>query len=143
MKEPLEEHYRRDPLVLWDHLAIFDIQCKSWTSDPYTNKSYLIDLQRFYNDLFRKRGYVFLYEILDDIGYDYGELNTVWGWYYDPESPIYGSNEVSFGIFNLYQRKNREFVNELNPNVILNFNCDCDLTDLYLDFDRRKRFEEI
>lgn len=125
------DKYGFDLCLPFEKLIVFDSGCPGWTNSPEKNLRYLVSMQRRYNDLFKENQYIFLADIYAELGYD-ESLAESWGWSYDPEKP-WGNNYIDFGIYDIYQKKNREFVNGKNPDVILKFNADCDLTEYVID----------
>lgn len=111
-------------------IIIFDEHCKGWTDSPEKNLFYLRGLQNYYNQRLKLDGYVLLSDIYEDLEY-HDDYIYGWGWSY-VEKP-WGENYIDFGIYDINHMKNRQFVNGKNPNVILTFNADCDLSDLVID----------
>lgn len=120
-----------DEYIGYEKVLIFDEHCKGWTDSPEKNLFYLRGLQNYYNNRLKKDGYVLLSDIYEDFEY-HDDYIYGWGWSYDENKP-WGENYIDFGIYDIRQMKNRNFVNGKNPNVILKFNADCDLSNLVID----------
>jgi len=94
----------------------FDKNCKTWTDDAVFNKEYLRGVQVFYNTLLKARGYVFLRDIYEELGFEISKASIVVGWYYDTNNDFV-DNYVDFGIFN-----------QSGPDFELDFNVDGDIS---------------
>lgn len=116
---------------LFEKVVIFDDMCPGWTNSAESNLRYLTSMQHRYNRKLKEDGYVLLADIYAELGYD-ANLAYSWGWDIMSDQP-WSTVYVDFGIYDIYQRKNREFVNGKNPDVILKFNAKCDLSDLLID----------
>lgn len=106
-----------------EYSFVFDEACLGWTKNPDYNKKFLIDQQRYANDLLKQRGHLFLNEVLDMLGIPRCTMGQMVGWIYDEKHPN-GDNYVDFGIFDITIEKNRDFLNGYERNVILDFNVD-------------------
>lgn len=106
---------------------IFDDSCPDWKSDPLLNRSFLLAQQNYFNQILRIKGYVFLSEVYDRLGFDTSQADChIVGWTYDKYNPD-GDNYIDFG---LYDEKNplvNAFMNGETSNVWLSFNVDGDI----------------
>lgn len=109
-----------------DYAKFFDDGCNGWTKDPEFNLMFLKDQQRFANDLLKSKGHLFLNEVYDMLGIPRTQAGQIVGWIYDEKHPI-GDNEVDFGIYNVYNEANRNFVNGYERTILLDFNVDGDI----------------
>lgn len=73
----------------------FDRNCLNWTDDAEFNKIYLKAEEVYFNTLLRHRGYVFLRDIYEKIGFPIDDRAIVVGWFYDLENG-FGDNFVCF-----------------------------------------------
>ncbi len=105
------------------YARFFDESSPAWTKDAGYNFAYLIQQQRYANDLLKKRGYLYLNEVYDMLGIPKTKEGQVIGWVYDKDNPI-GDNFVDFGIYNIHRDGNRGFVNGYERSVLLDFNVD-------------------
>lgn len=112
-----------NPFNYSPYAICFDETCAGWTKDPEYNKKFLIDQQRFANDLLKSKGVVVLNEIYDMLGAPRTNMGMVVGWIYDEKNPV-GDNYIDFGIFDIDRPKNREFVNGFERAIWLDFNVD-------------------
>ena len=111
-----------DPLA--SPYAVFFDECNpNWDKDPEWNKTFLLDQQRYANDLLKRKGHLFLNEVYDLIGADRTRAGQVVGWIYDEKNPN-GDNYVDFGIFNVSRAANRRFVNGHERSILIDPNVD-------------------
>lgn len=88
---------------------------KYWTEDIERNKMFLKVQQNLLNELLYGRGYVFLNEVYERLGFPTSEEFTTIGWAYDPKNNLI-DNYISFGL----EEPWKEF--DLRP--VLDFNVD-------------------
>lgn len=108
------------------YAIFFDDGCTGWTKDPEYNKMFLINQQRYANDLLKTKGVVVLNEIYDMLGAPRTKAGMVVGWRYDEKNPT-GDNYIDFGIFDIDRPKTRDFVNGYERTILLDFNVDGDV----------------
>lgn len=117
-----------DPNMYSEFARIYDDGCTGWTKDPEYNLMFLKRQQSYANDLLKKRGYLFLNDVYDMLGFPKTKAGQIIGWIYDEKHPI-GDNFVDFGIYNLDIAKNRDFVNGYERTIVLDFNVDGNILD--------------
>ena len=111
-----------DPVSLYSEFArIYDDGCNGWTKDAEFNLMFLRHTQAQANDILRRRGYLFLNEVYDMLGFQRTKAGQVMGWIYDEEDPV-SDNFVDFGIYNTDIEKARDFVNGIERVIVLDFN---------------------
>ena len=111
-----------DPVSMYsDYAKIYDAGCNGWTKDAEFNLMFLRHTQAQANDILKRRGYLFLNEVYDMLGFQRTKAGQVMGWIYDEENPV-GDNFVDFGIYNTDIEKARDFVNGIERVIILDFN---------------------
>ena len=111
-----------DPVSMYsDYAKIYDAGCNGWTKDAEFNLMFLRHTQAQANDILKRRGYLFLNEVYDMLGFQRTKAGQVMGWIYDEDDPI-GDNFVDFGIYNTDIEKARDFVNGIERVIILDFN---------------------
>lgn len=111
-----------DPVSMYsDYAKVYDDGCNGWTKDAEFNLMFLRHTQNQANDLLKRRGYLFLNEVYDMLGFQRTKAGQVMGWIYDEEHPV-GDNFVDFGIYNTDIEKARDFVNGIERVIILDFN---------------------
>ena len=68
-------------------------------------------------------------DVYDALDIPRSQAGQVVGWTYNPESPN-GDNYVDFGLTNLYYSGTRDFVNGIEPRILLDFNVDGVIIDV-------------
>lgn len=120
----LEENIRNQGIGAGLYSYFFDESNPNWDPDPQYNKLFLTKAQNIFSDKLRKRGYVFLSEVLDYLKIEPNKAAYYAGWIYDPTSTT-RDNQVDFGLANIYNADVRAFMNgERVPAVLLDFNVD-------------------
>ena len=104
----------------------FDEGCAQWTKDAECNRITLQNLQNYANDRLRLKGFLFLNEVYQMIGFEETKAGQIVGWFYDPKHPEL-QNHVDFGIFTAC---NSRFVNGDERSVWLDFNVDGNILDM-------------
>lgn len=107
----------------------FDSSSPAWEKDPEYNLCFLRSQQEYANDLLKTRGRLFLNEVYNMLGIEPTKAGQVVGWVYSEDNPI-GDNYVDFGIYEVTQAKNRDFVNGIEPVILLDFNVDGNIWEL-------------
>ena len=118
-----------DPNTISDYSRIFYEGNPGWTKDPEMNLVYLKQQQNWANDKLKAKGFLFLNEVYDMLGFPRTKAGQIVGWVYDEENPI-GDNFVDFGIYNLDNPANIRFVNGDERSILLDFNVDGNIWDL-------------
>ena len=78
-----------DPVSMYsDYARIYDDGCNGWTKDPEFNLMFLRHTQSQANDILKRRGYLFLNEVYDMLGFQRTKAGQVMGWIYDEENPM-------------------------------------------------------
>lgn len=98
----------------------FDETLPMWTDDPEYNLMYLRNQEKYFNDILKARGCVFLNDVYKSLGFSIIKAGQIVGWVYDP------SRRIDFG---LTEKRNSDFLNGLTPNVLLDFNVDGNILD--------------
>jgi hypothetical protein len=107
-----------------NYLQTFDSNSINWEPDWDVNMMYLRAEEHYFNDLLRRRGYVFLRDIYEQIGLPVTKESLHVGWHYDPDD-LSESEHVDFG---LPDKDDGD-----SPNVLLSFNVGGDITNLFED----------
>lgn len=110
--------------------VIFDETNDNWTRDWEYNKKFLCDVQTWANIKLQTKGHLFLNDVYEALGFKTTKAGQQVGWIYNTEKPI-GDNCVDFGIFDIYKEKSREFVNGYEKSIILDFNVDGNILDIF------------
>jgi len=125
---------------LSDYTFFFDESSPYWEKDGNYNRMFLLAQQQYANDKLRANGYLFLNDVLDDLGIPRTKAGQIVGWIYDPDNPN-GDNYVDFGIYETYRRDENSFVKDKAMGekvgkekyervVLLDFNVDGNILDL-------------
>lgn len=101
----------------------FDETSANWSKDPEYNKMFLMKQQSYFNDRLKRKGHLFLNEVLDGLGIDRTRAGAVVGWRNDENDPDCDCF-VDFGIMNVHREASRRFVNGYEKSVMLDFNVD-------------------
>lgn len=104
----------------------FDESSNCWERDAERNKFFLLRQQDYANEKLRSKKRLFLNEVLEMVGLPHCRAGQAVGWIYDEEHPV-GDNYIDFGIFDIRNEANRNFVNGLEQSIWLNFNVDGDI----------------
>ena len=75
----------------------FDDSCFGWTKDKEHNLRFLKLQKNYFNDLLRKRGYLFLRDVFEGLGMTITKESCIIGWIFE-ENNIIGDNFVEFYI---------------------------------------------
>lgn len=103
----------------------FDDGCVYWTDNPEYNLLFLRSREEYVNAKLKMKGYLFLNDVYDALGYHRTRIGQEVGWIYDEKNPI-GDNYVDFGI---YKEANIDFVNGHETKCLLDFNVDGEILD--------------
>ena len=118
-----------NPNVNSDYARFFDDGCLGWEKDAEHNLYILRCQQSFANEKLQSQGYLFLNDVYDMLGIPRTRAGQVVGWIYDEKNPI-GDNYVDFGIYDIHNEKNRDFVNGYEKTILLDFNVDGPILNL-------------
>lgn len=94
---------------------MFDESNRCWSKDPGYNASFLENQQKWWNVELRSKGFVFLNDVLKNLGYEPTVEGQLVGWMYDGD----GDGFIDFG-FNRYP----SFVAGYERSVRLDFNAE-------------------
>lgn len=111
-----------DPNTFSPYTKFFDASSRCWEKDPEYNLMFLRATQKYFNDRLIAKGRVFLNEILEYLDIPVTKEGQVVGWTYDKTKEEQdGDGFIDFGIYET-NRANCDFVNGLEPVILLNFN---------------------
>lgn len=118
--------------MIGDYLMVFDNKCKGWSTNPEQNLNYVKTVQRECNNKLLKEGHLYLKDVFDifEVSIPFDWLGS--GWSTD-ESKLFGDNYIDFGLYDIYRRDARNFVNGKSTDTILKFNCDVIFADPMID----------
>lgn len=110
------------------YARFFDETCVGWQNNAEYNLAYLMAREEEANRRLKADGHLFLNDVYDMLGMGRSKAGATVGWRYMKNNP-YGDNHISFGIHNDNRRGNRDFVNGIQPVVLLDFNVDGPILD--------------
>lgn len=116
-----------DPNGLSIYARFFDDSSSEWQKNNDYNLMFLRAQQNYFNDLLKVRGHVFLNEIYDNLGMKRSQAGAIVGW-------VIGEgrdNFIDFGIWDGDNRKSRDFVNGYEDSILLDFNVDGVIYNLF------------
>lgn len=90
-----------------------------WENCRLANLWYLKNVEQYYNDLLKFRGYVFLSEIYEKLGFPLTKASIVVGWYRDMENPDV-DNVIDFNL--------PDYDDSVEIDILVDFNVDGDIT---------------
>ena len=103
---------------LSQYRIIFDERSYGWSNLQKINLIFLKQQERFFNELLRKRGYLFLRDVYEGLGLPITKESCIVGWIYDEKNNTIGDSFVTFDI------------RETNSsNYIVDFNVDGEIID--------------
>ena len=120
-KEVIEPGYLKPDYS--DYAKVFDCGSEYHRKDPEYNLMFLRRQQDYANEVLKAKGYLFLNDVYEMLGFPRTKAGQVVGWIYDEKNPI-GDNYVDFGIYNVKNEANCNLINGYEYNVILDFNVD-------------------
>ena len=121
-----------DPNKVSDFARIFDDGNIGWEKDAEHNLAFLKMQQNYANHILTTRGYLFLNEVYDMLGFNKTKAGQVVGWIFDESDPKC-DNFVDFGIYRGESPAVRAFVNGDERSILLDFNVDGDILDRVYD----------
>lgn len=129
-----------DSAYCGEHVYFYDDGCRGWTKDPLLNKSFLIQQQNWANEKLKAQGFLFLNDVLESLGIPKNKYGQIVGWVYKPEESeyinkdgvkCYRDNYVDFGLYDINKQGVRDFMNGYERTVLLDFNVDGPIIDLF------------
>lgn len=111
-----------DSALVSDYARFFDESSVEWQSEPWQNLYFLKVQEKYFNDLLRMRGHVFLNEVYDALGLPRSRAGAIVGWVYRTD----GKNDgfIDFDLYNVHNSAKRDFVNGYSKSILLDFNVD-------------------
>lgn len=107
---------------------VFDEFNRNWQRTPGANAMIIQGHQGFVNDLLESRGYVFLNEVYDLLGFEATEAGQIVGWVKNSEN---GDNHISFGIWANGFSDGKYWINRGGKDPIrLDFNVDGEIAKM-------------
>lgn len=107
------------------YARFFDPLNRKWVPTPEYNKIFLNSKQNYMNDKLHARGYMFLNEVYEELGFESTKAGSQVGWVVGN-----GDGYIDFGMWDHESPKVREFVNGTEGSILLDFNVDGVIVDL-------------
>jgi hypothetical protein len=127
VKETKEEVLTYEGDKLSQYARVFDeVGSTQWTPSADHNRAFLLMEQNYFNERIRTRGYIFLNEVYERLGFRPTKVGSVVGWVY--QNADYEG--IDFGIFTAHTQKAAEFLEGTEPSIILDFNVQGDILSL-------------
>lgn len=127
VKETKEEVLTYEGDKLSQYARVFDeVGSTQWTPSADHNRAFLLMEQNYFNERIRTRGYTFLNEVYERLGFRPTKAGSVVGWVY--QNADYEG--IDFGIFTAHTQKAAEFLEGTEPSIILDFNVQGDILSL-------------
>lgn len=114
----------------------FDESSRFYSKDAHYNKLFLQSQQAMMNNRLISQGYLFLNDVLTGLGFDPTPEGQIMGWLYDENNENF-KNWVDFGLYDIHRRSSRNFVNENDPCVLLDFNIDGNILNDFKKYERK------
>lgn len=127
VKETKEEVLTYEGDKLSQYARVFgEVGSTQWTPSADHNRAFLLMEQNYFNERIRTRGYIFLNEVYERLGFRPTKAGSVVGWVY--QNADYEG--IDFGIFTAHTQKAAEFLEGTEPSIILDFNVQGDILSL-------------
>lgn len=110
------------------YTQVFDESNPYWENNSDYNLAFLRAEQSHANNLLMARGYLFLNEVHERLGFPPTKAGQIVGWVYDPDNPDI-DNYVDFGII----ESNRDLGDDYSTCFLLDFNVDGNIWGLMSD----------
>lgn len=110
------------------YARIFDETNPNWEKSPEFNMMFLRSQQTYFQNVLNSRGYVFLNEVYDALGFEMTSAGALVGWMQGQEDEP--TNYISFGLFDYDKPRTRRFINGQEDALLLDFNVDGVIADL-------------
>lgn len=91
MNEQTPVHIRLDTTLDGTYGRYFDHSSHQWVNDTHYNRAFLKWSEEHLNDVLRVRGFVFLNEVYERLGFDYTVIGAICGWVRD-------EGRIDFGL---------------------------------------------
>lgn len=117
-----------DPATVSQYARFFDSSSDCWVNNAEQNLLFLRHVQEEMNKRLKNRGYVFLNEVYEELGFEPSTEGAFVGWVLDEG----GNNFIDFNLYNVHvdDPAKRLFINGVERVVLLDFNVDGVIYDL-------------
>lgn len=111
-----------------EYARIFDESNPHFKKQPVYNQVFLDSCEREANDKLRIKGYLYLNEVYEMLGYEPTEAGQIVGWMYDKHQK---DGYITFNHRNTNYETSCRFMDGYHPEVILDFNVDGPITKYF------------
>ena len=125
-KTEVKEITRVNPGEMSLYARVFDETNPNFNRNPEMNLRFLKAQQKYANDRLHARGYLFLNEVYEALSFPMTEAGQIVGWV-DGN----GDNCVDFHLYDIDSQQARDFINGYTKNVLLDFNVDGIVYDIF------------
>lgn len=115
-------YVQKEAPELSQYARCFDELNNNYQSNQYLNLAFISNVQAWANTVLQNRGYIFLNEVYEKLGFDWTDAGQDVGWLYGKDSK--GDGYVDFGMFDCTIERNEGFRLGYEPAVWLDFNVD-------------------
>ena len=119
-KKKIEENAKKNVPQIGQYARIFDCGNPGWDDNPEFTLYFLRAAETQANNLLEAKGFLFLNEVYDQLGFERTQMGQLVGWLYDPKVV----HKIDFGIYDIHDPEKRNFVNGVEQSIILDFNVD-------------------
>lgn len=103
------------------YVQFFDDNNPNWSNgDREYNLMFLKCQERYFNDMLKTKGFVFLNDVLEQLGFKKSKSGQIVGWVCNENNPI-GDNYIDFDLDN---DRNAKYLNGTSNVIVLDFNVD-------------------
>ena len=102
------------------YAVFFDSSCPLWSKDRESNEKLLREIETYYNELFKARGYVFLRDIYEKLGVGVTKESIVVGWH--RRSSLIEEKPIQFRLHTTGKK---------DPHIIVDFNVVSEITKYF------------
>jgi hypothetical protein len=114
----IEDYSRKSPNIFSKY---FDESNVNFSRTPDFNHAFLKGQQDYANNRLQAKGYLFLNDVYDSLGFQRTQPGQVVGWLAKTDE---GDGYIDFGIYDIANEASRAFVNGIEEVVLLDFNVD-------------------
>lgn len=122
-RKVMKEYDVVDEVLTNPFMKFYDESNPNFSKNPTDNLYNLRKWEQWFNDRLRAEGYLFLNDVLYDMGFNRCAEGSVYGWVYDPNNPD-AHNSVDLGIRDIRRKTIQNAINGYEPVILLNFNVD-------------------
>ena len=121
---------QKGPTDLSCYAVCFDETNPNFKGNPDFNKTFLEGARKSLQLMYDARGYLFLNEVYDMLGFPRTRAGNIVGWNKKSKT---GDGFIDFGIYDVKKECNRDFLNGYEAAVWLDFNVDGPILDFLSD----------